>query len=123
MDREALARRRRRRQAEEALEDELGREAALTERLEEVVAEEEGPRIDERVFTRMQPDDVALVREALQAPSWLDDDEDDPDFLPVEGEELDQAGADDEIARLQDEIADSQRRQLAYRRYLEALDA
>lgn len=123
MDRDAIARSQRRRQVEEALDDERGREAALAERLEEIVAEEEGPRIDERAFARMQPDDVALVREALETPSLFEEDQDDPEFLAVEGEALEQVGVDDEIARLQEEVADSQRRQLAYRRYLEALDS
>jgi hypothetical protein len=123
VDRDAIARSQRRRQVEEALDDERGREAALAERLEEIVAEEEGPRIDERAFARMQPDDVALVREALETPSLFEEDQDDPEFLAVEGEALEQVGVDDEIARLQEEVADSQRRQLAYRRYLEALDS
>jgi hypothetical protein len=123
VDREAIARSRRRRQVEEALDDERGREAALAERLEEVVAEEEGPRIDERVFARMDPGDAELVRDVLAEPPLFDEDEDDPGFFAVEGEELEHAGVDDEIARLQDEVADSQRKQLAYRRYLEALDS
>jgi hypothetical protein len=123
VDRDAIARSQRRRQVEEALDDERGREAALAERLEEIVAEEEGPRIDERAFARMQPDDVALVREALETPSLFEEDQDDPEFLAVEGEALERVGVDDEIARLQEEVADSQRRQLAYRRYLEALDS
>jgi hypothetical protein len=123
VDRDAIARSQRRRQVEEALDDERGREAALAERLEEIVAEEEGPRIDERAFARMQPDDVALVREALETPSLFEEDQDDPEFLAVEGEALEQVGVDDEIARLQEEVADSQRRQIAYRRYLEALDS
>jgi hypothetical protein len=123
VDREAIARNQRRRQIEEALDDERGREAALAERLEEIVAEEEGPRIDERTFARMQPDDVALVRDALETPMLFGEDEGDPDFLAVEDKALDPAGVEDEIARLQKEVAESRRRQLAYRRYLEALDS
>jgi hypothetical protein len=116
VDREAIARRRRRRQVEEALDDERAREAALGEQLEEVVAQDASPRIDELAFARMEPDDVAVVREALG------------ELLPFEGdEELGEAEAaeletvDEDVARLQDEIADSQRRQRALARYLEAL--
>ena len=121
MDREAVARRHRRRQVEDALDEERGREAALAERLEEVVAEGEGPRIDELAFARMEPEDVALVRETLGGP--LPFDEEETDLFAMEPEALEEAGVDEEIARLQDEIADSRRRQRAYGRYLEALDA
>jgi hypothetical protein len=120
-----MARNQRRRQVEEALDDERGREAALAEQLEDVVAEIEGPRIDERVFERLAAEDVTLLREALQMTSPLDEEEDEPAaaMLDVEAEGPDTGGADSEIARLQDEIADSRRRQLAYGRYLDALDA
>jgi hypothetical protein len=117
VDREAIARRQRRRQVGEALEDERAREAALAERLEEVVAQDESPRIDELAFARMQPEDVVVVREALgeQLPFEGDD-----DLGEAEAAELE--GVDEEIARLQDQIADSQRRQRAFASYLEALE-
>jgi len=120
-----MARRHRRRQVEEALDDERGREAALAERLDEVVAETEGSRVDERVFERLAPDDATLVREALETASMFDEEGDETNayVLALEGEESDEDGPDEEIARLQDEIADSRRRQLAYQRYLDALDA
>jgi hypothetical protein len=126
-----MARKQRRTQVEEALEDERGREAALAGRLEEIVAETDGPRIDEQVFERLDPEDARLVREALEVPSAFDEDEDwNDDDAGVEafllGGEGDGGGpdeTDEEIARLQDEIAGSRRRQLAYERYLEALDA
>jgi hypothetical protein len=121
VDREAVARSRRRRQVEEALEDERGRDEALTDRLEEVVAEELGGRIDEHAFSRMEPEDVTLVREVLDPPSGLDEDEDDPGAT-YEDDGPDEDDVEEEIARLQAEIADSRRRQLAFRRYLEALD-
>ena len=113
-----MARSQRRRQVEEVLDDERGREAALTERLEELVAEAEGPRIDELVFARLEPEDAALVGEVLLAQSPLDGDEAEGEDEP---EEEDWAGS--EIARLQGEIESSRRRQLAYERYLDALDA
>ena len=125
VDRQALARKQRRKQIEEALDEERGREAALAEQLEEVVTDQEGPHIDDRAFAAMQPEDVALVREALETPSLFDDDEDDAgaDLLAFEAAELERDDLDEEVERLHAEIADSQRRQLAYRRYLDALES
>ena len=122
MDREAIARGERRRRIEEALDEERGREQALVERLEEVVTEGEGGRIDEQAFARMDAEDVALVRELLEEPSLFDEGEVEADFLSHEPEEEDGSEAEEEIARLQAEIAASQRRRLAYERYLKALD-
>ena len=124
MDREAIARSQRRRQVEEALDDERGREAALVERLEDIVAEADGPTVDERAFERLDPEDVALVRAVLQ-PAPFDEDEDDADdfALAFDDEAPEEDETDSEIARLQAEIGDSRRRQLAYGRYLDALDA
>jgi hypothetical protein len=125
VDREAIARRERRRRIEEALDEERGREEALVERLEEVVTEGEGNRIDEQTFARMDPEDVALVREALEEPSVFDEGEEQEDFLALERDDEDQTEAEveEEIARLQAEIGASRRRRLAYERYLEALDS
>ena len=123
VDREAIAQRQRRRQVEEALDEERAREAVLAERLDEVVAERDGPRIDELAFARMQPEDVAFVREVVDAASPVDENEDDADFYAVEHDEFEQGDVDDEIARLQGEISASQRRQLAFGRYLEVLDS
>jgi hypothetical protein len=122
VDREAIARSERRRRIEEALDEERGREEALTERLEEVVTEGEGNRIDEQAFARMDPEDVALVRETLEEPSF-DEGEEHADFLALEPDERDQTEVEEEIARLQAEIAASRRKRLAYERYLEALDS
>jgi hypothetical protein len=123
VDREAIARGERRRRIEEALDEERGRDEALVERLAEVVTEGEGTRIDEQAFARMDPEDVALVREALEDPSAFDVGEEDADFLALERDEDGQTEAEEEIARLQAEIAASRRRRLAYERYLEALDS
>lgn len=124
MDREAIARRQRRRQAEEALADERARELALTDRLEEVVAERDGPRVDEDVFARMDPDDVVLVRDVLEVPAGYDaGGDDDGDDYFAEGEDIAEPDAAEEIERLRQEIAGSQRRQAALRRYLEAVDS
>ena len=122
MDRDAIARSQRRRQVEEARADEHSRELALTERLEEVVTEREGARVDTEAFSRMTPEDVALLQEVLETPVFLEDPDetgdDDTDLDPAVDEE-----AEAEIARLQSEIAKSRRRQLAYQRYVEALDS
>jgi hypothetical protein len=123
VDREAIARKQRRRQVEEALEDEREREAALAGHLEEVVAETDGPGVDAQVFERLEPDDVAVVREVLEVPAageYESEEDDEPFVLEIGGDEN---GSDEEIARLQDEIAGSRRRQQALQRYLDALDA
>jgi hypothetical protein len=126
VDRDAVARSQRRRQIEEARAEEQGRELALAERLEEVVTEREGPRVDAAVFARMEPEHVAFVREVLEAPVFLEDVEDTGAFDADEDAEAEAeavAEAEAEIARLQSEIADSRQRQLAYEHYLEALDS
>jgi hypothetical protein len=126
VDREAMARRQRRRQVEEALDDERAREAALAERLEEVVVETEGPTIDTQVFERLDPEDVEVVRAALGTRSPFDEEEeryeDDPEAFLFSFDGDGSNGTDEEIARLQDQIAGSQRRQQALQRYLDALD-
>jgi hypothetical protein len=122
VDRDAIARRRRRGQVLEALTFEREREAALRDQLEEVVLEQEGPRVDAVAFAQMEPDDVAVVRELLDD-GWssVDDDEDyeladDDDGLDVEEDE-----DEDEVERLQREIESCRARQRALERYLEAL--
>jgi hypothetical protein len=121
VDRDAIARSGRRRRIEEVLEDERAREEALAERLQEVVTEGEGNRIDEQAFAGMDPEDVALVREVLEEASFFDAGEYDGDFLMEEPDETDEIDVEEEIARLQAEIAASQRRRIAYERYLDAL--
>jgi hypothetical protein len=123
VDREAIARGERRRRIEEALDEERGREKALVEQLQEVVTEGEGDRIDEQAFARMDPEDVALVREVLEEPSLFDEGEEHTDFFALEPDEKNETDAEEEIARLQAEIAASRRKRLAYERYLEALDS
>jgi hypothetical protein len=122
VDREAIARRQRRRQVAEALDEEREREAALVERAEEVVVEADGPGVDAEVLARLEPEDAAVVRELLEEHSPFEDEGDDVEFLGEEGDGVDEYEVDEELARLEGEIADSQRRQLAYQRDLEALD-
>lgn len=131
MDREAIARARRRKQAEEHLAEQREREAALRNELEERIAEADGPALDERVFASLSPEEAKLVRDGLagvvdDAPPpeesfWGDEEEPwedqsaDPDSLRADLEE--------EIARLQGELEACRARQQAYERYLQALDA
>ena len=120
MDLDAIARAHRRRQAHEALEFERDRAASLEERVEAIVGELEGPRIDEETFARMAPEDADAVRAALRP-----DDAEGPEeeWLELEGEspEADPAETEVEIARLEQEIAASRQRQEVLQRYIEAL--
>jgi hypothetical protein len=120
VDRQTIARAERRRQALEELEFERARAAALRERLETVVVELEGPALDEAAFAQMAPADVALVRPALQT---VDPEPADPDseLEPEDGREAEIALLEEEIARLDGEIASSSLRQQAFERYLDAL--
>jgi hypothetical protein len=121
VDRESIARAERRRQALEALEFERARAAALRERLEAIVVELDGPAVDAAVFAELSPEDVEIVRPALQS----------DEAEPVESLDLDLEGGDpqaehaawleEEIGRLEQEIAASGSRQRAFERYLDAL--
>ena len=120
VDRDAIARAQRRQQAQEALEFERDRATSLKEQVEAIVAELEGPRIDQDAFARMTPEDVEAVRAVLQpddAPGpeeeWLGFEGESPEAGPSETEE--------EIVRLQQEIAASRRRQEVFERYMDAL--
>jgi hypothetical protein len=127
VDRDAIARKQRRQQAVEALEFERERVQGLTEQIEAIVAEREGPRVDEETFARMAPEDVETVRALLDPASVPELDEEDwlGGFEDADaGEEpVEEDDPEEEIARLQDEIAASRRRQEALERYLDALGA
>jgi hypothetical protein len=118
VEREAIARAERRRQALEALEFERARAAALRERLESIVVELEGPALDEAAFAQMTPADVEVVRPALQS---VDAEPPDPDPEAENERETTIAWLEEEIARLDEELASSSRRQQAFERYLDAL--
>ena len=118
-----MARSQRRRLVGEAVEWERGKEAALVEQLEEVVAELEGPRIDEQVLAGMTPDDAAIVRAALAGPGAEDEEDPDADELASAADvEAQRRELLDEVARLEEEIALSRRRCLALERYRTGLD-
>lgn len=121
MDTDTVVRARRRQQALEALEFERDREAALCGQLEEVLTELEGARIDAAAFARMEPADVALVRETLD-PSQ----EEWPELegeSPAEAARLQREEHEAECTRLRQVIEQSRRSQVALERYLEALGA
>jgi hypothetical protein len=129
VDRDAIARGQRRRQAEEALEVERDRMAMLEGQIEEYVTELTGTRIDDEAFASMQPEDVETVR-ALMDPQpeyeldeeWpADEDEPAEDDAAPEEEEDPTAEIEAEISRLESEIAASRQRQQALERYVEAL--
>lgn len=127
MDRDAIVRSRRRDQALEALEFERERERALGHQIGAILLEEDGPRVDEEAFGRMEQTDVALVRELLgDGDSGVDEDGDalmeDPDAW-LGDDDGEPPVHEDEIERLEDEITRCRERQQALERYVEALDA
>jgi hypothetical protein len=123
VEREAIARERRRGQAIEHLAFEREREAALREQLEELITEQHGSQVDDSAFAGMPPEDVKVVREALvgrDEGAEVDEVEAALTDWPEETEdEVDDVEA--EIARLEGELAECRRRQHAFERYLEAL--
>jgi hypothetical protein len=131
VDRLAIARAERRRQATDELEFERERATALQEQLERIVLELEGPAVDEEVFAKMAPEDVDLIRAAIQGGSEMELEDIDDELLDGDegGHDTEQWAAEQreaqeaEIVRLQAEIASSERRQQALERYLEALGA
>jgi hypothetical protein len=130
VDREAIAREQRRRQASDALEFERERAAGLEEQLGILIAELEGPRVDEEAFAQMAPEDVELARSVI-APGEEAVDESDEDAWLIFGDEGPESEeepdpreqTEDEIARLQEELEDSRRRRQALERYIDALGA
>jgi len=120
-----MARNQRRRLIAEAVELEQGTSAALLEQLEETVAELEGRRIDEEAFARMTPGDAEVVRTVLvgqNSGEEIPEEEPDEDWLaPAADPEAESRELLAEIARLEEEIARSQRRRDAFERYLDAL--
>jgi hypothetical protein len=108
VERQQIARAKRREEANAALELEVEREAAITTRLEQAVRDLEAWRVDEAALARMAPDDVALIRElgfTSEAPS---------------AEAVDRLEA--RVTELEEDLADTRRRQQAYRRFIEAID-
>lgn len=99
------------------MEDERGRARQLAEQLEEVIAEADAPEVDSAVYARMDPTDVAHVRELLDGVTA--DPVDDEDKVDWD----DAASLDDEIARLQGELERAHARIRALERYVAELAA
>jgi hypothetical protein len=140
VDRVAIARAERRRQVTEELESERDRAAQLLEQRDGIILELDGAGVDEEVFAKMSPEDVELIRGALQGgpealregfdEEWLDlggedavdteleEDVVDPEQWTMEQRQESEA----EIVRLGEEIAASNRRQEALQRYLDLLE-
>ncbi len=124
MDREAIARGVRRRQAQESLDFEREREQTLQEQIELVIGEAESSRIDAAAFERMSAEDVAIVKADLnplpyeEEPGSFFERDDVFNFEDV-GEEVDPHA--EEIARLTVEVEQCRRRQQAFSAYIEAL--
>lgn len=122
-----MARASRRRQALDALAFEAEREAKLAEQLEDVVAEADGARLDERLFAALEPGDDALVRSSMGASddaAWEDLPTSDEAFVVFDDEEDETdtaAELEAEIERLREELRVCRERQAALRRYLDAL--
>jgi hypothetical protein len=108
VERQEIARAKRREEALATLELEVEREAAIRTRLEQAVRDLEAWRLDEAVFARMDPKDVDLIRThgfAAQEPST---------------EAVSRLEA--RVAELEADLAETRRRQQAYRRFIEVLD-
>jgi hypothetical protein len=128
VDRDAIARGHRRRQAEEALEFERDRMALLEGQVEELVTELIGTRIDDEAFATMPPEDVETVRAVLDPrpvyeldDEWLEAEDETSEDDPAPEAEDPEAETEAEILRLESEIAVSRQRQQALERYIEAV--
>ncbi len=110
---------------EDALEFERDREKAISDQIAIAIGEVEGPKVDAAVFARMSPEDVVLVRAELNPLPYAA--EDGPEFERdsfVDFDDVEQGGDPhaEELARLNEELALSRRRKLAFEAYLAALD-
>ncbi len=115
VDRDAIAREQRAREAQDALAFERQREELLRAQIADTVLAAERARIDTEAFARMAPEDAALVRELLadETDEIGDDDGDDSDDDVLEQTEID---------RLLGEIERSRASQDALERFIEALN-
>jgi hypothetical protein len=127
VDRDAIARARRRDEALEALEFEQERERALHDQIGATVHEAERDRIDRDAFSRMAAGDAELVREILGGDEPAEESEADADWEELLADVAAEAPEDDEpsldeIERLRGEIESSRARQRALERFVEALE-
>ena len=115
VDRDAIARAQREREARDALEFERQREELLLAQIADTVLAAERARIDGEAFAQMVPEDVVRVRESLADHGDVGDDDADAD---AEDDALEQ----DEIDRLLGEIERSRASQGALERFIQALN-
>ena len=111
----------RRRQAQDALEFERDRAEMLATELEDVLAGADGRRVDADVFAQMSADDVQLVRAAIGTESAAVDRVNRDDLEPLVDSDAVRRELEEEISRLEGELASSRRLQGALERYLVAL--
>ncbi len=125
MDREAIAREARRRQAQDSLEFELQREQAIEDQIAIAIGDVDGPQIDAAAFEKMSPEDAEIVKAELnplpfdadEGPEYIERD----DLIDLDDEYDPLAAHAEELARLNDELAQSRRRQEAFKAYIAAL--
>ena len=121
MDREQIARKVRRRQAQEVLDFEREREQTIQEQIELVIAEADGGRVDTAAFAQMSAEDAEIVRTELTPVPLEEGGFLERDDVILFDDETDQHA--EELARLNEELADCRRRQHAFEAYLAALEA
>lgn len=103
-----IARARRRREALDSLEFEQQREQALRRRLEPIIRDAEAWRADEIALARLDPEDAATLAEI----GFVQERPPDDSLGRIEAQ----------IAQLEEQIADSLRRQRAFEAYAKALE-
>ncbi len=128
VDRWETGRARRREQAEEALRFEQDRRLALEDQRVDVITETVTSALDAAALAALTEREAEIVRDALGlAADWsqlLDEEEASIlGFLDTDDDvgEDDAASAEEEITRLDEEIAESREREAALARYLAAL--
>ncbi len=102
-----IARARRRQEALDSLESEQQREQALRGRLEPAIRDAEAWRADEIAFERVSDEDAATLKAI--------------GFVQGRPAEDSRGRLEAQIGKLQEQIADSQRRQRAFEAYAKAL--
>jgi len=109
---------------QELLDFERERQQTLEDQIEFVVAEAEGASVDEATFARMSPEDVRIVKSDLNPLPYESDDGPEyferDDLMDIDLDEPVDPHA-EELARLNEEIANCHRRQRAFEAYLAAL--
>lgn len=109
VDRDSVTRARRRQEALDSLAFERDREAALRGRLEPVVRDADAWRADEAALAVLGEEDAQTLREI--------------GFVQGQPAEDSLARLESQIAELEGQIVDSQRRQRAFEAYAKALEA